>query len=265
MGNVIEHYENYDEDIRLVKDKVHKIEYITTLNILKEYIKGEMNIIDVGAGTGRYSFYYAEGGNNVTAVDIVPKHINIMKEKLEQRRDLNISIKLGNATDLSEFADESFDIVLCFGPLYHIKDTQERDKCIKECLRVLKKEGILAVAYINKLFITTMLVKQSTEKNLKEELLSDIIDNGTVKDTSDSFLINSYFFLPGEIEDYMKSFNTVKLEHVAADGIGMFLGEMINRFSDEEYEEWMKYHLKTCREPSILGCSNHGLYVCRKK
>ena len=43
------------------------------------------------------------------------------------------------------------------------------------------------------------------------------------------------------------------------------LNDMVNELSDEEYEGWMKYHLKICGEQSILGYSNHGLYVCRKK
>jgi ubiquinone/menaquinone biosynthesis C-methylase UbiE len=266
MANLIQHYEKYDEDIRLIKDKVHKIEYSTTLHILNKYIENNMNILDLGAGTGRYSFYYGEKGNSVTAVDIVPKHVTIMKEKLMKNKDIDIDINLGTATDLSVFAEGSFDVVLCLGPLYHLKTQLERDKCINECLRVLKKDGILAIAYINKLFITTTLIKDDNSSCLNEKFLNKIIDNGTVENyKDDTFLKNSYFFLPNEIEDYLGGFPTNKLEHVGTDGISVILNDMVNELSDEKYEGWMKYHLKICGEPSILGYSNHGLYVCRKK
>ena len=266
MVGVIEHYDKYDEDSRLVKDKVHKVEFSTTLYILNKYIVKNMNILDLGAGTVRYSFYYAERGNSVTAVDIVPKHVTIMKEKLTENKDADIKISLGTATDLSAFADESFDVVLCLGPLYHLKTKIERDKCINECLRVLKKDGILAIAYINKLFITTALIKNNKSACLHENFLNQIINNGTVdNDGRNTFIMNSYFFLPNEIEDYLGAFSTDKLEHVGTDGISVILNDMVNEFSDEEYDGWMKYHLKICGEPSILGYSNHGLYLCRKK
>ena len=86
-----------------------------------------------------------------------------MEEKLSENRDLNINIELGNATDLSKYENESFDTVFCFGPMYHLKTQQERTKCARECLRVLKKGGIFALAYINKLFIATMFVKHNKE------------------------------------------------------------------------------------------------------
>lgn len=43
----------------------------------------------------------------------------------------------------------SFDVVLCLGPMYHLLKDEDRIKCIDECLRVLKPDGILAIAYIN--------------------------------------------------------------------------------------------------------------------
>ena len=266
MASVIEHYEKYDEDSRLVRDKVHKIEYSTTLHILNKYIVGNMKILDLGAGTGRYSFYYGEKGNSVTAVDIVPKHVKIMNEKLIENKDIDINVKLGTATDLSVFEDESFDVILCLGPLYHLRTQLERDKCINECLRVLKRGGILAVAYINKLFVTTTLIASDKSSCLNERFLNEIIDNGTIENyKNDTFFKNSYFFLPSEIEDYISGFNAERLEHVGTDGISVLLNDMVNGFSDDEYSQWMKYHLKVCGEPSILGYSNHGLYVCRKK
>jgi len=265
-NNVIKHYENYDEDSRLIKDKAHEIEFRTTTHVLDNLISSKANILDVGAGTGRYSFYYASKGNSVTALDIVPKHVNLMREKFKENKEMKINIDIGNATDLSRYSDESFDAVFCFGPLYHLSTQQERNKCVKECLRVLKRGGLLSLAYINKLFIAAMFVNQNKDFYLDEEFIIKLVEHGTVdKDGCDSFLKNSYFFLPSEMETFMNRFNIDKVEHVAADGMGMFMNDMINGFTDKEFEVWMKYHLKTCSEPSTLGYSNHGLFVCKKR
>lgn len=81
MQSIVEYYENYDEEARLIKDNAHKIEFITTMHFLDKFVKPSSRILEVGAGTGRYSFSLAEKGHSVTALDITPKHIEIMKEK----------------------------------------------------------------------------------------------------------------------------------------------------------------------------------------
>lgn len=263
MASLIDYYNKYDEDKRLVKDRIHNIEYLTTTHILDKYIESGMTVLDDGAGTGRYSFYYASKGCKVEAVDIVPKHVNIIKEKIEKSVGLDMNAYVGDATDLSKCKDESFDVVLCLGPMYHLKKQEDRDKCISESLRVLKKGGILAVAYINKLFVTTMLIKGNS-KYLDEELLNNVVDNGVTGDLQDDFLLNSYFFIPEELEKYMEGFGVTKVDNASTDGISLFLSNMVKGFSDEDYEKWLNYHFKICSQPSILGYSNHCLYVCRK-
>ncbi|MNT90824.1 hypothetical protein D3C72_2318190 [compost metagenome] len=62
----------------------------------------------------------------------------------------------------------------------------------------------------------------------------------------------------------MDGHGIVKLEHAGTDGIGVMLEEQIDELDDKEFELWMAYHLRTCSEPSILGISNHGLYIGRK-
>jgi hypothetical protein len=62
----------------------------------------------------------------------------------------------------------------------------------------------------------------------------------------------------------MDNYSVRKVTNIASDGIGIMLGDMVEGMTQEEYEVWLDYHFKTCKEPSLLGCSNHGLYICRK-
>lgn len=63
------YYNNYDEDSRLIKDKAHSIEYITTTKYIGKYLKEGDRILEVGAGTGRYSINYAKNGYRVDSVE----------------------------------------------------------------------------------------------------------------------------------------------------------------------------------------------------
>lgn len=148
MENILQYYNNYDEEHRLNRDNAHRLEQITSTRYLKKILPPKAKVLDCCAGTGYYSFWLAEQGHQVTAGDIVPKHVDIMKSS-DKAKHLD-GIYLGNVLDMTRFKDESFDAVLCMGAYYHLLDQEKRDKCIQECLRVLKKEGILVVSYINK-------------------------------------------------------------------------------------------------------------------
>ena len=81
MDNLIDYYEQQDEDNRLNLDRAHNLEYLTTIKYLDKICHGSVSILDACAGTGAYCFYLAEKGHSVTAGDIVPANVNIIKEK----------------------------------------------------------------------------------------------------------------------------------------------------------------------------------------
>ena len=60
-----EYYNNYNEDERLIRDKAHQMEYITTTKYIEKYLKDGNRILEVGAGTGRYSINYAKKGGKI--------------------------------------------------------------------------------------------------------------------------------------------------------------------------------------------------------
>lgn len=267
MEAVINYYSNYDESSRLTTDNSRKLEFITTTHILDQYISNGSNILDLGAGTGIYSFYYAEKGNDNTIIstDITPKHVEIIQGKIDQCGYGNVTAKVNDARDLSDFDNDSFDVVLCLGPIYHLTDKRDQERCVQECFRVLNPNGILAVAYVNRFFIYPYLVGND-RTFLNEKWRKRIIDQGTIDSQDEEcFWTDAYYHTPSEIEELFEGYDVVKLEHIATDGIGLYMRGMINSLDEEEFKEWVAYHLSTCAEPSIIGMSNHGLYLCQKQ
>lgn len=252
------YYKDYDEDRRLVKDNSHSIEFLTTTKYINDYIAKGSKILEIGAATGRYAFYYLEKSCEVTALDISQKHVDIMKEKAKSYEE-DIKVLQGNALDLSGFEDNSYDLILCFGPMYHLTKEADRMKCIKESLRVLKPGGIIAVAYISKFAHFIDMINRN--EDIADKGLQNIVKNGVeLGDDSDCFYFTSYDY----IEKLMSDSKIDKVKHIATDGIADMLRQKINTFTKEEFNLWMDYHFKTCENPTTIGYSKHNLYIGRK-
>ena len=259
MSKVQHFYQTYDEDSRLVKDDYHRIEFITTLYFLDDYFRPGLKIIDIGAGTGRYAFYYAQQNCHVTALDVIPKYVKLMKQKAKQQ-SVNIDISMGDAMDLSQFNDAQFDAVLCMGPLYHLKTDKERRQALSECSRILKPGGIIAVAYVSR-YASHLIEILKGDKPLDTKFLKKIINKGLqAGENSDSF----YFSFPAEIEQMMSDFDVRKEKNVGTDGVTYLLGKRHKILNETEFKYWLDYHLKTCENESLVGYSLHDLYIGRK-
>jgi len=97
LDKIVKYYADYDEENRLTR---HPIEHITTTYMLDKFLRPGNRILDVAAGTGIYSLYFALKGCVVTAEDITPKHIEILNEKIAKQGLQNISAAIGDARDL---------------------------------------------------------------------------------------------------------------------------------------------------------------------
>ena len=134
-----------DEDARL-NAKHRQLEFLTTDRYVQKYLKPGAKILEVGAGTGKYSIYYAKQGYSVNAIEYVQHNLDVLKTKITD--DMNICAEQGDAIDLSRFEDNTFDIVLVLGPLYHLYTEDEVNKCIVEARRVCKNDGVMMFAYL---------------------------------------------------------------------------------------------------------------------
>ena len=137
-NSVKNYYNNYNEDARLTR-KSRLPEYLLTMEYIEKYSFDGAKILEIGAGTGRYSIALAEKGYDVTAVELVPHNIDIIRKKIKP--NYMISVYEGNAVDLSFLEDNTFDIVLLLGPMYHLFNDDDKHAAIGEAIRVAKKGG----------------------------------------------------------------------------------------------------------------------------
>lgn len=254
--DIYEFYENIDEDMRLKRTKVNRIEFLTTVRYLDKTIKTNSKILDPCAGGGIYAFYLAEKGHRVTAGDLIQKNVNQMKNIQEDNKLLE-EIYQGSILDLSQFEDNSFDVVLNLGSFYHLTDPLERKESIIESLRVLKPNGLYMMSYINR-YANIIKYRDMIVEDFS--LIEDYLEKG--------FHYKNHIFYasyPGEVEEVMKEQGIEMLHNIATDGMKFIIRDTVNKLNDTDFEKWMDMHYKTCEDRSIIGTSEHGLFIGRKQ
>ncbi len=264
MNYVVESYENSKEENRLTTNHARKIEFITTARVLDEVIGTKSNILDCAAGTGVYAFWLADKGHCVTATDITPRHIDMINQTLTTKAyAMNTAVL--DATDMSCFADDTFDVVLNMGPFYHLITKEQREKCLKECLRVLKKDGLLITAYIPRYFVF-QYVAASDVKYLDAHLAKQLIETGVLKHNDEKcFWTDTYYSSKEEMESIYGEHGLEIIDHFAQDGIAPLLSYKVDHWNESQFKIWCDYHYSICREPSVLGASNHVVIIGRKR
>ncbi len=252
-------YGDYIEDERLKKDKMHQVEYITTTTYIDKYLKKGDRILEVGAGTGAYSLHYANLGYQVDAIDLLKTNLDVLKKKVTP--SMNIKAIEGNALNLEMYKDNTFDITLVLGPLYHLFKKEEELKAIDEAIRVTKPGGKIFIAFI--LFDLTALTWGFQDKNIYEDYGDDkAISYDFKPNNKEDFIFNLHYYQ--DVKEMVNRNGVKRLEFVATDGVGRAIKDTINNMTEEEYDLYVKYHLSICTREDLIGYSAHILAILEK-
>jgi len=257
---LINHYNNYDEDSRLVP-KHGSVEFLTTMKYIKKYIKSDDRVLEIGAGTGRYSHALAREGYEVDAVELVEHNIEIFKQNTQSNE--KITIIQGNAMDLSAFPDNKYDITLLLGPLYHLYTKADKQQALSEAIRVTRPGGIVFAAYV---ISDGCLLDEGFHRgniNVAEYIEKGLLDSQTFAANSEP---KDLFELVRKenIDNLMSVFPITRLHYVAADGCALFMREAIDTMDNDTFELYLKYHFATCERGDLLGISSHAIDIFRK-
>ena len=250
---VQEIYRRKSENDRLNKSQAARVEFLTTVRYIEKYLTPGAKILDVGAGAGEYSLYFARKGYCVSALELADSNIAAFRAKLTEQD--SIDLVQGNAMDLSRYADDSFDVVLLFGPLYHLHEEQDKLRCIEEAKRVCKPDGKIFFAFIaNDLVIMTM-----------QQLHSDYLVSGDYN--KDTFRLDDFPFVFHTLDrcrELLRKGDIHILHEVASDGLSELLQNLINGLDEKSYAQYLRYHAYICEKAECVGMTNHLLFVGEK-
>lgn len=137
--NVAENYSDHDDR---VCDKI--TEHFIIANLPKKTLK----ILDAGGGTGRFSETLLKKEHKVVLTELSAEMLNEAKEKLGSYN--NVEFVKNSVTNMIEFKDESFDIVIMINAI--LDYCGDYNKAMQEAYRILKKGGLL-IATVNNRFL----------------------------------------------------------------------------------------------------------------
>lgn len=252
------YYSEWNENDRLLS-RFGQVEFLTTIRFVEKYLKPGMKILEVGAGTGRYSHYFARKGYTVHAVELVNRNIDEFKEKTLPNED--ISIVQGDAINLCMVKDNEYDIVLHLGPMYHLTEEEERKAAVKEALRVTKPGGKVFMAYIlNEMTVINYFFRNGhiNEEEARNEILSS---NWKFAENKRKHLA---FYRIEDVNALMDGFDVNRLHLVGTEMISGAMRELLLEMSDEEFFYYTEYVFSICERADMIGMSGHLLDVFEK-
>lgn len=254
--NLIKYYNKFNEDKRL-NTRHGQVEFITSIKYIENCLKKFNNpkIIDIGAGTGKYSIYLAEKGYDVTAIELVKHNLKVIEKNCKK-----IKTYVGNAIDLSKFNNDTFECVILFGPMYHLISKEEKIKALKEAYRITKKNGFIFIQYCMNDY--AVIMHGFIDKYIKNAFIDNKIDNKfhIINNNNDLY---SYVTLD-EINELNKIVGLSRYKIINPDGPSNFIRSSLNKLSNEEFELFIKYNFSICEKKELLGSGYHITDIIKK-
>ena len=265
FDKVKNYYKNFDEKNRLQNDNSGKLEYDMTMNILENNLPANGTILDLGGGTGVYSFPLADKGYKVYLADLSEDLINQAKEQNNQNI---VSCDVVNATNLNMYENEQFDVVLLFGPLYHLLEESEREQCIKEINRVLKPGGKVFASFIPYLSGSIAIVDRYFRHPEQVDInnLSEVFKSGKFNNSSDKGFQEGYYPTINEIENLFSNSGFEKITIRSIRGFGYEKEDSLYNIEDNDmFNKVIDLINETSENPSIIDTCGHAMYIGYKK
>ena len=258
---VLAHYEDYNnrtgEDNRATSSRSASLEFHYSKKILDSYINKDSRILEVGCATGYYGFHFADKCKEYVGVDLFPHHIEIFQRKIKESGIDNLSCLVGDATNLDNIDDNSFDVVLCLGPMYHLPP-EERELVFAECKRIAKPGAVLAFAYISPMGAYLKACMTWTEHYPNKLTNEYVLKKGIDDERPGLFFYNT----PEQMQESAAAHGLEIIKNAGVDFT--FNDTVINNMSEEKFESWLELTDCMAESESCAGLANHSLLLCKK-
>ncbi len=256
---------NSDPERERCRLEQHQLEYDLTWRYLDQYLPSQGSILEVGAGTGRYTLELARRGYTVTAVDLSVALIEACRHSIaDAGLERQVRLVVADARDLTEVTEKGFDAVLLMGPLYHLVMEADRKLALKEAFDRLRAGGIIFSAFISRFGIMGDLIKNVPAWIEDQAEVRALLEKG--KDPND-FPRGGFRGYFAQISEIAPLHEAIGLETLTMVGVEPGISaddESYNKLQGKQRQLWLDLFYEMGAERSIIGASRHLLYIGRK-
>ena len=250
-------YDQVQEDNRLTRSCHGRLEYAVTMYCIHRYAKAHDRVLEIGAGSGRYSIALAKEGMDVTSVELLEHNLEILRQNAE---GLQIKAIQADATSLDMLEDESFDLTLSLGPMYHLYDAEDINKAIDEAIRVTRHGGVILFAFL------------SVYALMYANYLYGRWADGEKENFDKDYAVRHFkeqLFTGYDVVEFESLFAGKPITWLTTVGTDGMLEAVEPRedftLSEEDFQAFAAWHLAFAEKRELLGSNNHLLYICRRQ
>ena len=257
LSNIEKHYNKHPEDLRLQR-RHGIVEFETTMYHLHRFLQPGMSVLDIGAGTGRYTSALMAEGYKVKAVELVRRNIEVFL-----KREPTANVVQGDARDLTaiDIPTDSADITLLLGPLYHLISEEDKLKALCEAKRVTKPGGLIFVAYLmNEYSILSYCFDEERIGALREHGFVDA--DYHIRSQKDE--LYDYVRLE-DINNLNAKAGLQRLTIFSPDGAADYMRTRLNQMSEETFAHFINYQKCISERPELIGAGSHVVDVIKKE
>lgn len=247
--------DRYREDERLTRSGHGRLEFVRTQELLRRHLPvAPVTVLDVGGGTGVHARWLAADGHRVHVLDPVPGHVE------QAARVPGVTAALGDARSL-EHPDDSVDVTLLLGPLYHLVEAADRARALREAVRVTRPGGLVAAAAITR---HAALLELTGLGLLDDDALADVtglLRTGLNTDDPDGFT-TAWFH---HVEEFRSEITRSGPAEVTVYGVEGPAAPALDNAAPAVAEAVMASALRCARlvetDPALIAASPHLLAV----
>lgn len=253
------------EQGRLFDDAIGVLERLRTWDLLERVLPASGRVLDVGGGAGIHAEWLARRGYDVELFDPVPLHVTQAQELAESLpAGQRFAAEVADARDVPRETGCA-DVVLLFGPLYHLVEAADRKTALDEALRLLRPGGLLVAAAISRFAWPFDAYRQELASDPQvQESIDYSLEGGLSVQEPGQASFWAYFHRPDEFEAEISEsgFRGVSLHGL--EGFAWLLPDLDDILADPTRLGWLLALLRDLEtESGLLGVSAHLLAVAR--
>lgn len=268
MSEVVRGY--YDEhalqEWHRLDDPYSRIEFMSTLTLLRRYLPTSGHVCDIGSGPGKYAIELLKQGYQATLFELSARELELAQIKIQEAGLHAEDYICEDARNLHVLNSSFYDAVLVLGPLYHVRNSVERHSIIQEAFRVLKPGGVAIFSYINAWGVLKAGVSEFSEAYRDIEYIYDYLQE--IELDENRGFTECYFATPVEARAEVLQGGFEIVTYAGAEGFLAGMRTDVTRLYREDrtvYDNLLQAASDTCESPQYRDATEHLVIVAVKR